>query len=76
MTAGRLLSGDVRNASVFTQCLQRFNDRSRVLDDIVGKLEHKEIPGKEYVKAYLRDQYRRNCKANTLRSTFTTYIFF
>jgi integrase/recombinase XerD len=47
-----------------------------VLDDVCGKLEHKEIPGKEHVEAYLRDQYRRNCKANTLRSTFTNlYIF-
>jgi site-specific recombinase XerD len=47
-----------------------------VLDDILSKLEHKEIPGKEYVEAYLRDQYRRNCKANTLRSTFTNLDIF
>jgi integrase/recombinase XerD len=47
-----------------------------VLDDIFEKLEHKEIPGKEHVEAYLRDQYRRNCKPNTLRSTFTNRDIF
>ena len=47
-----------------------------VLDDVLSKLEYKEIPGKEYVEAYLGDQYRRNCKANTLRSTFTNLDIF
>jgi integrase/recombinase XerD len=50
--------------------------KRRVLDDVCEKLEHKEIPGKEYVEAYLRDQYRRNCKANTLWSTFTNLDIF
>ena len=47
-----------------------------VLDAVCEKLEHKEVPGKDYVEAYLRDQYRRNCKANTLRSTFTNLDIF
>ena len=76
MTATRLSSEDGKNASVFTQSLQRSNDRSRALDDVVEKLEQREIPGKDYVKAYLRDQYRRNCKPNTLLSTFTTLDIF
>jgi site-specific recombinase XerD len=56
--------------------LQGSNVRSRALDDVVEKLEQKKIPGKEYVEGYLRNQYRRNCKANTLWSTFTNLDIF
>jgi integrase/recombinase XerD len=76
MTAGRLSSEDGKNASAFSRCLQRCNVRSQALDDVVEKLEQKEILGKEYVEGYLRDQYRRNCKANTLWSTFTNLDIF
>ena len=76
MTVGRLSSEDSKKASVFTQSFERSNDRSRALDDVVEKLEQREIPGKEYVEAYLRDQYRRNCKPNTLQSTFTNLDIF
>jgi integrase/recombinase XerD len=47
-----------------------------VLDDVFEKLEQKEIPGKRHLEEYLRDQYRRNCKPNTLRSTFTNLDIF
>ena len=76
MTAGRLSSEDGNNARAFTRCLHLSNVRSRALDDVVEKLEQREIPGKYYVEEYLRDQYRRNCKANTLRSTFTNLDIF
>jgi len=33
----------------------------------LDKLSGMEIPAKEHVEAYLRHQYRRNCKASTLR---------
>jgi integrase/recombinase XerD len=76
MTAGRLCSEDGKNASALSRSLQGSNVRSRALDDVLEKLEQKEIPGKEYVEEYLRDQYRRNCKANTLWSTFTNLDIF
>jgi site-specific recombinase XerD len=76
MTVGRLSLEDGKNASVFTQCLQRSNDRSRALDDVVEKLEQKEIPGREYLEEYLRDQHRRNCRPNTLRTTLTSVVSF
>ncbi len=50
--------------------------KRRVLDDVFEKLEQKEIPGKRHLEEYLRDQYRRNCKPNTLRSTFTNLDIF
>jgi integrase/recombinase XerD len=91
MTAGRLSSEVGKRSSAFDfralwGCL--FEDKAtdlwsawpggkrRVLDDVFEKLEQKEIPGKEYVQEYLRDQYRRNCKPNTLRSTFTNLDIF
>jgi integrase/recombinase XerD len=91
MTAGRLSSEVGKRSSAFDirglwGCL--FEDKAtdlwsawpgvkrRVLDDVFEKLEQKEIPGKEYVQEYLRDQYRRNCKPNTLQSTFTNLDIF
>ena len=91
MTAGRLSSEVGKRSSAFDirglwGCL--FEDKAtdlwsawpgvkrRVLDDVFEKLEQKEIPGKEYAQEYLRDQYRRNCKPNTLRSTFTNLDIF
>ena len=50
--------------------------KRRVIDDVCEKLERQEIPGKGYVEEYLRDQYRRNCRPNTLRSTFTNLDIF
>ena len=91
MTAGRLSSEVGRRSSAFRNralwgCLfegktvhlysEWPGGKRRVLDDILSKLEHKGILGKEYVEAYLRDQYRRNCKANTLRGTFTNLDIF
>jgi integrase/recombinase XerD len=91
MTAGRLSSEVGKRSSAFDiralwGC--SFEDKTahlwsawpggkrRVLDDAFEKLEQKQIPGKEYVKEYLKDQYRRNCKPNTLRSTFTNLDIF
>ncbi len=76
MTVERLSSEDGKNASAFTPWLQPCNGRRRVLDDVVEKLEQKEIPGKEHVEAYLLDQYRRNCKSNTLQNTFDNLDIF
>jgi len=39
------------------------------LEKILVKLREKELPGKEFVELYLRDQYRRNLRPNTLRGS-------
>jgi len=44
-------------------------DPRRYLDRNLNKLSALEIPGKEHVEAYLRDQYRRQCKPNTMRNS-------
>jgi integrase/recombinase XerD len=45
------------------------DDPRRDLDRHLKKLSAFEIPGKEHVEAYLRDQYRRQCKPNTMRNS-------
>lgn len=45
------------------------DDPRRDLDKDLGRLSALEIPGKEHVEAYLRDQYRRQCKPNTTRNS-------
>jgi integrase/recombinase XerD len=39
------------------------------LEAALTKLSKKEIPGKSYINEYLRDQYRRHCRPNTLRNS-------
>jgi integrase/recombinase XerD len=36
------------------------------------KLSERDLPGRSHMEAYLRDQYRRNLKPNTLRNSFIT----
>jgi len=51
--------------------IHAFNGRKRHgLDHVLKKLSTMEIPGREHVEEYLRDQYRRNCRPNTLRNSF------
>lgn len=45
------------------------DDPRRDLDKHLKKLSALDIPGKEHVEAYLRDQYRRQCKPNTMRNS-------
>jgi integrase/recombinase XerD len=52
---------------------RRFHEaRRRGLDAVLRKLSEKDLPGKSHIEAYLRDQYRRNLKPNTLRNSLTT----
>lgn len=91
MTAGRLSLESGKSSRAFDMralwgCLIEDNatdlwsewpgGKRRVLDDVCEKLEQKEIPGKEHFEAYLWDRYRRNCKPNTLLSTFTSLDIF
>jgi integrase/recombinase XerD len=45
--------------------------RSRGLTDALTKLSEKDIPGKDLIERYLRDQYRRLCSPSTLRNSLT-----
>jgi len=45
------------------------HQRRRGLECVLEKLLSTEIPGKEHVEAYLRDQYRRQRRPNTLRNS-------
>ena len=44
-------------------------DRQHVLERLLERISQQDLPGKKYVEDYLRHKYRRNCKAQTLRST-------
>jgi integrase/recombinase XerD len=52
-----------------TRPLLARDDPRRHLNRYLEKLSALEIPGKQHVKDYLRDQYRRQCKPNTIRNS-------
>ena len=56
--------------------LEGASERSKALESILRKVNEREIPGKEYVAEYLRDQHRRHCRPNTLRRTFSSLNIF
>ena len=92
MTAVRLSSESVKSASecnsnvfwasgvisegVPVQWSEGFSCRVGVIGDVVSKLEGRDLLGREYLAEYLRDQHRRNCRPNTLRSTLSTLGIF
>lgn len=43
--------------------------RRQGLHNTLRKLSKKDIPGKAHINEYLRDQYRRHCRPNTLRNS-------
>jgi integrase/recombinase XerD len=52
---------------------RRFHEaRRRALDAVLRKLSERDLPGKSHIEAYLRDQYRRHLKPNTLRNSLIT----
>ena len=50
--------------------------RSQGLEDAMTRLSENDIPGKLHIEDYLRDQYRRNCRPNTLRNSLTSIALF
>lgn len=46
------------------------------VDKCLKQLAEKELSGGPYVKDYLHDQKRRNCRPSTIRSNFTTLVVF
>jgi integrase/recombinase XerD len=51
-------------------------DNRRALDQAVRKLAEQELPGGKHLERYLRRLYRRNCRANTIRSSGTKVRLF
>ena len=49
---------------------QRKTERRRCLERLIGRLVLRDIPGKDLIEEYLRDQYRRNYSVNTMRNAF------
>ena len=50
--------------------------RQQVLERLLKNLSAQNLVGKSYVEQYLRDQYRRNCRPNTLRLSATSLTQF
>jgi integrase/recombinase XerD len=50
--------------------------RQSVLDHFLERISASECIGREYAKEYLRDQYRRNCRPNTLRCSTKAILMF
>jgi integrase/recombinase XerD len=50
--------------------------RQQALTRILEKISKRDLPGKSYVEQYMRHKYRRNCKANTLRSAAMSLMQF
>jgi len=49
---------------------QRKSERRRSLEKLIGRLAVRDIPGRDLIEEYLRDQYRRNLSVNTMRNGF------
>ncbi len=52
------------------------SERRRGLERVLDRLLKKDVPGKEHVEAYLRDQYRRNLRVNTFRNSYGGIVSF
>jgi len=50
--------------------------RTKGFEATLKRLAEKDIPGKVHIDSYLRDQYRRNCKPNTLQNSLTAIAAF
>ncbi len=50
--------------------------RSQGLEDALTRLAEKDIPAKLHIEDYLRDQYRNNCRPNTVRNSLTSIAVF
>ena len=69
----------LENEAIFVQPLvpaAKTSVRQQVLDRILDKIREQDLLAKDYVEQYLRHQYRRNCKANTLKQSATTLAQF
>ena len=51
--------------------LPKVSSRLRLLEKILNDISRCDLPAKDHFTNYMRQRYRRNCKANTLRSAST-----
>jgi integrase/recombinase XerD len=73
------LSAHLENENIFVQPVApaaKSSVRQQVLERILDKICEQDLLGKSYVEQYLRHQYRRNCKANTLKQSATSLVQF
>jgi len=73
------LSAHLENENIFVRPVApaaKSSTRQQVLDRILDKICKQDLLGKSYVEQYLRHQYRRNCKANTLKQSATSLVQF
>lgn len=50
--------------------------RGEVVEGLILKLWVEDLPGKEHAEGYLIDQYRHNCRPNTIRNSYITIVTF
>lgn len=65
---GRLSLGKRSSGSYALSVSNRFSGPGRVLEQVLRKLSVDVLPGGEHAELFLRDAYRRNCRANTLHA--------
>ena len=63
----------VQKPDVHTACNESCQ---RALERLLDKLSGTKFLGRHYAERYLRDQYRRNCRPNTMRSSYTAIQLF
>ncbi len=51
-------------------------EESKLIEKYLKQLATKELLGEPYVRDYLHEQKRRNCRPNTMRSTCATLVLF
>ena len=56
--------------------LRKQQPAQTLIDHILQKLSRLELPAKEYFECYMRHKWRLNHKPRTLRSSFTSVLFF
>lgn len=66
----------LRSGPVVEADWQYDDPRQTALERLLEKLIGKDLVGRQYAEQYLRDQYRRNCRPNTMRSSCTAIEFF
>jgi len=54
----------------------KLSHRQQVLERLLARIYSKDLVGEAIVAQYLRNQYRRNCRPNTLRQSATSLMLF
>ncbi len=51
-------------------------EAAQMIDHLLKKIFKDDLPGKEHLASYLRNQYRRNCRPSTLKNIHGTVGYF